>query len=227
MEGQRLTLDGDYGGAAAAYSEALKTYPNDEEIMLELALALALGSEAAGLERAASLCERILSGSPGAQVQYTARAALCYIYLKTGKKEEAVRAAQILPHMRVCRDTVLDEINGDPGEDEINASLSRITFRENSAYDVLVIDFSIEMLPMVKEYDLLGKIGEVRSSAGNGKSGRSMLPSVRVRDNIELPPGYVRVRYYADYLLDRAYPDPSEAAGAVIEVLRGIAGLAP
>jgi len=222
MKGQKLIFDGDNEGAAAIYADALKTYPNDETIMLELAMVLALDGDRAKADQAMSLCERILSGNPAEYVQYTARAALCYIYLKTGEKEKATKAAQKLPHARVSRETVLGDIEKNPSADEVNALISSITFRENAAYDILVIDFGLDMVPMVGEHDLLAKIGEVRSKAGQGKSGRHKLPMVRVRDNPDLPPNHVRVRYYADYLLDKAFPGPGEAVSGIIQALQQI-----
>ena len=48
------------------------------------------------------------------------------------------------------------------------------------------------------------------------------LPHIRVRDNDNLPPGRVRVSYYADLLLDRDFTDPSDAVKEVISTLRKI-----
>ena len=223
MNGQKRLFDGDNNGAAAAYSDALKTYPNDENIMLELALVLALDSDPVKIGQAMSLCERILSSNPSERVQYTTRAALCYIYLKRNDKEKAVDAAQILPHVRVSRETILDEIDKNPDTDEINALISRITFRDNAAYDILVIDFGLDMLPVIKEHDLLERISEVRNKAGKEKTGRHKLPMVRVRDNADLPPTQVRVRYYSDYVLDRAFSETEEAAREIIRALQEIA----
>ena len=223
MEGQKRLLTGDDEGAAAVYSEALKTYPDDENIMLELALVLALDSEAANLERAMALCERILAGKSSENVQYTARAALCYILLKTGKPEEAKLAAQKLPHSRICRETVLGLIEKGPDADEINACLSRINFRDDAAYDILVIDFGLDMLPMVEEHALLERISKVRNSAGKGQAGRHALPAVRIRDNPELQPDQVRVRYLTRYVFDKRCSGPGEAADGVIGALQDIA----
>jgi len=41
--------------------------------------------------QAMSLCERILSSNPSERVQYTTRAALCYIYLKIDDKKKSGR----------------------------------------------------------------------------------------------------------------------------------------
>ena len=223
IEGQKRMLSGDDVGAAAVYSEALKTYPDDENIMLELALVLAQDSETANLQRAVVLCERILAGKPSENVQYTTRAALCYLLLKTGRPEEANLTAQKLPHLRVCRETVLELIDKGPDTDEINACLSRINFRDDAATDILVIDFGLDMLPIVKEHDLLDRISKVRKSAGKGQGGRHALPAVRIRDNTDLAPSQVRVRYVTQYLLDKCYSEPREAADEVIGTLQNIA----
>jgi len=223
LEGQKRQLSGDETGAATVYNEALKIYPNDENIMLELALVLALDSDATNLERAAALCRRILAGEPSENIRYTARAALCYILLKTGKPEEAALAAQNLPHSRVCREAVLEMIGKDPGADEIDACLNRIIFRDDAAHDILVIDFGLDMLPMIKDHDLLERISKVRKSAGKGRAGHNALPAVRVRDNADLSPSQVRVRYFSGYVLDKCFTKPREAAEEVIGALRSIA----
>ena len=222
MEGQKRILDGDHEGAISTYTKALKTFPNDGNIMLELALVLALDSQPEKLEQAMSLCERILTGHPAEHVQYVARAAMCYLFLKTGEKDQARNAAQKLPHVRVSRETVLDDIEKELAADGINECLNRIAYHENAAYDILVIDFALEMVPMVTEFNLLEGISETRSKAGKGKAGRHRIPTVRVRDNTDLALGQVRVRHYLEYVLDQCYTDPSEAAKEVLSALQKI-----
>jgi len=223
LEGQRLLQDGNYAGAADVYAKALKVYPNDESIMLELALVYAIDGEREKLVKAELMCERILSGNPSDTVLCTARAVLCYVYMKSGAKEKAVNAAQLLPHEAVCRSTVLMEIEKNPDADEINRCLSGIMFRENAEHDILVIDFGIDMLPMVEEGNLLDKISEVRAKAGKDKKGSYKLPMVRVRDNMELPSNQVRLRYYSEYLLDKQFTDQNTGITEIIKVLRKIA----
>jgi len=203
LEGQKLLRDGNSTGAAGAFSKALKTYPNDESLMLELALVLAIDGESEKLGKAENLCERILSGNPSETVMCTARAVLCYIYLKSGKKEKAVESAQSLPHKAVCRFTVLAEIKKDPNPEDINNCLRGISFRDNAEHDILVIDFGLDMLPMIEEGNLLDKISEVRKKTGKEKSGYYKLPMIRVRDNIELLHDQVRLRYYTEFLIDK------------------------
>ena len=223
LKGQRLLREGDNTGAADVFTEALKLYPNDESIMLELAIVLAISGGAEELKRAENLCERIMQCRPAETILSTAHAVLCYIYLKNGKKEEAVEAAQSLPHEEVCRFTVLSEISKDPNTEKINTLLSCITFRENWEHDILMIDFGLDMIPMVEQGKLLEKIQEVRDKTGVNKAGRHKLPMVRVRDNTELSPCQVRVRYFSDYLLDKEFDGYNEAVVEIIKQLKKIA----
>ena len=222
LEGQRLLRDGDQSGAADVFTKALKMYPNDESIMLELALVFASDGEPGKLNKAESLCERILSGNPSEVVLCTARAVLCYTYLKSGQKEKAINAAQLLPHAAVCRFTVLAEIEKDPSADDINKCLNSIMFRDNAEYDIFVIDFGLDMLPMIKEGYLLEKINETRNKAGKSKTGQSKIPMVRVRDNIELLPNQVRLRYYSEFLVDKQFIDYNDALTEIMGALEGI-----
>ena len=222
LEGQRLLRKGDNTGAADIFTNALKVYPNDWGLMLELVLTLAMQNEPEKLFQAENYCERILSGNASEVVLYTTRAALCFIYLKKGEKAKATEVAQKLPHENVCRFKVLAEIDKDLNEEEINIQLSRIPFRENAEQDILVIDFGLDLVPFVQDGDLLDKIKEVRDKMGKNNLGQYKIPSVRVRDNTDLSPNQVRVRYYADYLLDKEYTDLSIAIKEAIETLNKI-----
>ncbi|MCL2247940.1 MAG: helix-turn-helix domain-containing protein [Oscillospiraceae bacterium] len=221
-DGQRLLRDGDSAGAADAFSQALKVFPNNDGLMLELALVLTIDGGAEKLTKAEFLCERILTGNSSEVISSTARAVLCYVYLKSGDKQKAVNTAQSLPHIVVCRGTVLDEIEAEPSPEHINRLLSLIMRRENPEFDVLVIDFGIDMVPMAQQGALLDKINEVRASAGKDKAGLDRLPPVRVRDNEELAPRQVRVRYYSDFLIDAEFDDYNAAVSEVLDVLRGV-----
>jgi len=137
-------------------------------------------------------------------------------------KEKAVETAQSLPHEAVCRFTVLAEIDKNPSTDEINKCLSHITFRDNAEHDTLVIDFGIDMIPMVEECDLLEKITEARKNAGKDKKGRDKIPPVRVRDNTELAPTQVRLRYYSDYLLNKQFTDNTACVDELITILQNL-----
>jgi flagellar biosynthesis component FlhA len=120
---------------------------------------------------------------------------------------------------------VLDVIEKEPGADEINSVLSRIVHRDNAEQDILVIDFGIDMLPIVNEHKLLDEIGKLRDELGDRELGYgSRLPPIRVRDNAELSPSQVRFRYYTDYFLDKEYSDAGQAVSDIMSALRKIAG---
>jgi len=218
-KGQKYLLAGDNKQATDIYLSALKIYPNDENIMMELALVLAHENDEVKLLQAISLCERILSANPTDNVRHTTRAALCYIYLKTGDKERAVNEASSLPHEEVCRQSVLLEIEKNPNADEINICLNRIPFRNNPEHDILVIDFGLDMVSMATQYNLLDKLSDLRNKLGKGKTGRYIIPQVRVRDNTELSSNQVRVRHYADFVLDECYDDAKAAVDEIITAI--------
>jgi len=222
FEGQKRLREGDNDGAASIFEEALKLYPDDENIIMELALVLAHDSEPGKLNRAIELCERLLSNNPSENVQYTARAALCYTYLKTGNKDKAILTAQKLPHSHVCRENIIAEIEKNPDETAINACLGFINFRDNAEHDILVIDFGLGMVADVQENDWPNKIGALRIDMGTDETGRNKLPPVRVRDNEELAPTQVRVRYYTDYLFDKEFKSTDNAIEEVLGVLKRV-----
>jgi len=134
-----------------------------------------------------------------------------------------VESAQSLPHEAVCRFTVLAEIEKDPGIDDINTCLRGISFRDNAEHDIIVIDFGLDLLPMIEEGSLLDKISEVREKAGKDKSGQHKLPMIRVRDNTDLLPDQVRLRHYSDFPIDKQYVDFNDAINEIIKVLTQIA----
>ena len=222
FEGQKRLREGDNAGAASVFEDALKLYPNDEFIMLDLAMVFAIDNDPDNLNRAAQLCQRILSDNPTESVQYTARAALCYIYLKLNSREKAVEAAQKLPHTRVSREYILEKIENNPSIEEINSYLDFIIFRDNAEHDILVIDFGIDAVPFVTEDKWLDRISSLRGEIGKNKAGREKLPAVRVRDNEKLHKNRVRVRYYTDYLLDKEFEDLNLAIEDIIVALQKV-----
>ena len=122
--------NGDYPLAAAVLTEALGTYPNDEGLMSELAMNLALDGDPVNLEQAVSLCERVLAGHQSEKVHHTTRAALSFIYLKIGNMEKAVSVAKNLPHVRESRESILAAFNKEPSIDDMNAYLRFIALGE-------------------------------------------------------------------------------------------------
>ena len=217
--------DGNTKAAIDVYSEALKSLPNDEDIMSDLAMALALEGDSEKLSQAISLCERVLSDHQGDKVHHTTRAALCFIYMKDGDKEKAIEAARRLPHLRESRENILAQLEKEPTVDDINSYLKFIAIGETDEQDVIEIDFGINMVAVCTEHDLLGKIKALREEldAPESNSGFRKLPKIRIRDKVELAPDRLRVRRYADYLIDKEYVNPSDAVDDIIESLREIA----
>ena len=121
---------GEYAEAARLLTEALRVHPRDEGFMSELAMALALGGDEAALERAMALCEEVLSGRQAGKLHHTARAALCFIYMKAGQKEKALALAGKLPHMRESREAILAELGRGPSVGEIDSYLRLIAVGE-------------------------------------------------------------------------------------------------
>jgi transcriptional regulator with XRE-family HTH domain len=222
--GRNHLRNGETGAAAEVYTEALKTYPNDEGIMSELAMALALDGGPEKLSRAAELCERVLANGRDGKAHYSTRAALCFIYLKAGDGEKAKAEAGKLPHIRECRETVLAQFEGKPSTDEIDKYIKFIAIGEQNEQDIIGIDLGIEMIAVCTECDLIKKIEALRIEldAPMNRTGQRKLPVIRIRDDKDLAPRHIRLRHYADYLIDQEFGDPNEAVIKIIAALRKI-----
>ena len=96
--------NGEYDKAEKTYREALLTYPNMPGMILGLAGTLALKGDTA---EAIELIERGLPLSANEKQKATLRAALCFLYLKAGREDKAVRLASELPHTRESREVIL------------------------------------------------------------------------------------------------------------------------
>ena len=128
--GHNHLRSGDLKAAAEVFTAALKTFPSDEGLMLELALMLSLGSDTQELRQASDLCERVLSGNPSEKVRHTTRAAICFIYFKLGEKDKAINAASNLPHVRESREEILAELYAEPDLTKIDSYLRFIVLGE-------------------------------------------------------------------------------------------------
>jgi transcriptional regulator with XRE-family HTH domain len=225
FKGHDHLRDNDFTAAIENYSDALKVYPNDEGIMSDLAMAFALKGGKDNLSQAITLCERVLSNGQSDKVHHTTRAALCYIYYKVGEKDRAVTVARKLPHLRESREVLLDQFKKEPAADDIDTYLKFVAIGELDEQDIIEIDFGIDMVPVCTEYDLVGRIESLRNEndAPMCNEGFRKLPQIRIRDKIDMEPKRLRVRYYADYLIDKEYEDKSEAADEIIKVLRKMA----
>jgi len=123
---------GEPHNAAAILEEALRTFPNDEGLMSELALALSFDSAPEKLRQSVVLCERVLSGKASEKVRHTTRAVLCFIHYKMGDKEKAVATANNLPHVRESREMILAQLEKEMPQPEIDACLKRIALGEQA-----------------------------------------------------------------------------------------------
>ena len=217
-----LLRNGDTEAAILVYTEALKTYPGDEWVMADLAMALALDDDPDKLNQAIDLCERVLSDNQGEKVHHTTRAALCFMYMKIGEKEKALATANKLPHTRESRETVIAQFNNDPTIEEINSYLKFIAIGESDEQDFIEIDFGIEMITVCTEFNLIEKIAALREeyNAPTCETGFKKIPLIRIRDKVNFAPKRVRVRHFADYLLDKEYDDAAAATEDIMETLR-------
>ena len=217
--------NGDINAAVQVYTDALKLFPNDEGIMSDLAISLVLSDDPDNLSKAVDLCERALSDNKADKVHHTTRAALCFIYMKNGEKDKATEIALRLPHVRESRENILAQLEDELSTDDIDKLLRFIGFGEADEQSNLEIDFGIEMVAVCSAHDLLGKLKELRNecNAPQNNDGYKIIPQIQIRDKTLLSPHRVRVRYYADYLLDKEYDDPAEATGEIVSVIRSIA----
>jgi len=224
-KGHEYLKNNDTTAAIEIYSQALKTFPNDEDIMSDFAMTLALDNNPENLSRAITLCERVLSGGHGEKVHHTTRAALCFIYFKVGEKDKAVTTARKLPHLRESREMVLAQFDKDPTPDEIDSYLKFIAIGEADEQDAIEIDFGIDMVAVCTDYNLIEKIESLRKEIRNrfDEDDHSKLPPIRIRDKVDLAPNRIRIRHYADYLLDKEFSSPSTAATEIMKVLRKLA----
>ena len=220
--GHEHLRNGDRISAEKVFADALKIYPADESFMSELALVLALESDSSKLAQAANLCERVLAGSPTEKVRSTTRCAICFIYFKMGEKDKAVTAAKHLPHIRESRENVLAEFNNASAED-IDAYIRFIALGECDADSKIIIDFGINIIPIC--HSIPGKIKALRQELGLNENATDLqkLPHIRIRDNINLPPNRVRIRHYADLILDKDFYDPLDVSDEIIKILKAIA----
>ncbi len=223
-EGHKYIRKGDIKAAIEVYSEALKIFPNDKGFMSNLAMTLALDGDQEKLSQAISLCERVLSDSQGDKVHHTTRAALCFIYLKVGEKEKAIAAAQELPHIRESRESVLAQFEHEPTTDDIDTYLRFIAIGENDEQDIITVDFGVNMIPVCTEFDLRERIVALRKEieALHTNDNYRKLPLIRIRDNCSLSPNQVRVRHYADYLLDKEFINYNDAGSGIMDILQNI-----
>jgi len=118
----------DWKGAVRVYEDALRTWPGDDGILTDLAMALAL--EGTDLPGAAEILKQILNKNANVKLQHTARAALCYVHQKMGEKEQALAAARQLPHLRESREAVQENLRRECSGQELDALIYELSVGE-------------------------------------------------------------------------------------------------
>lgn len=115
---------GDLDAAAAILREGLKTYPNNDALMLELSNYLIhyrlredVSQDAA--REAIAVYERILKYSVNAVTRNNAQSSLPYAYFLAGEREKAVLEVNKLPSARESREFTLSLVTR--GEEQIKA----------------------------------------------------------------------------------------------------------
>jgi len=119
--------NGDYSSAERVYRDALKIYPNNAGMLLGLAGVLALSDKA---DEAVMLMERGLPLCESEKQKATIRAALCFLYLKCGRKDKAELLAAALPHTRESREVIQPLISRGLDDSEIDRNVRIILLGE-------------------------------------------------------------------------------------------------
>ena len=114
---------GDYNSAEQTYRDALLIYPNKPGMILGLASTLALKGNT---NEAIELMERGLPLSSNEKQKATMRAALCFLYLKSGREDSANRLASELPHRRESREVIQPLIQQGLSDMEIDENIKTI-----------------------------------------------------------------------------------------------------
>lgn len=122
--------NGDYPSAERVYRDALLTYPNEPGMMLGLAGALALQGKS---EEAVERMEKALPCSTNEKQKSTARAVLCFLYLKCGRMEKANALAASLPHIRESREIIQPLLSKGMENDEMDRQIKTILLGEDQS----------------------------------------------------------------------------------------------
>lgn len=95
--------------------DGLRQYPDNLDIIYHLMYLSSFQNDCTGdrkyLEEAIKWGERILSKSTNDQHRHGAMQILCFSYKDVGRKEEAVKMAESMPHMVCCRESLLCRIH--------------------------------------------------------------------------------------------------------------------
>jgi flagellar biosynthesis component FlhA len=147
--------------------------------------------------------------------------------MKAGERDKAITTARKLPHTRESREVILAQLEKEHSVDDIDTFLKFIAIGEIDEQDVSEISFGENIVPIFTqaEDNVLTRIKALRDEieAPETNAGYRKLPPIRIKDNIDLAPDRLRLRHYADYLLDKVYANPAEAGDDILETLRKMA----
>ncbi|MCL2169514.1 MAG: helix-turn-helix domain-containing protein [Defluviitaleaceae bacterium] len=211
-KGQNALWHGNAQEAIAVYEEALRIYPNNADFMVALALTLALDTNSDRVSDAIRLCERVLAESSNNRAAHTSRAALCFIHLKLGQREKAAQLAENLPSIHESREYILAKSEKNLCKKELDEELKYLALGDFG--DPVLISLSSDMAKKCVDHGLLELLKKTREKYGE------KLPPMRLRDNIMLGEGQVRVRHYSEFLLDEKFTEPAKACNAIIATLQ-------
>lgn len=96
--------------AVKVLRNALKTFPSDDGLETELALALSKTGERKDRMEAITLSEKVLDRCTNEKLRSTARANLCFLYKAAGLPEKAAALGKTLPHIWECRELLLPDL---------------------------------------------------------------------------------------------------------------------
>ena len=152
--------------------EVLTKYPRNYQWMLNLSYPLIqyndtdehnkYSSEHGFIEEAISLCERILEDCTIDSIRHSAIQILCYSYRNVGKEDLALKLANEMPDMYLCREHLLSHIY--KGEKQIEQCQNVLLSMIDSSSGIIGMLVSNEL--MGKELTLLQKI-ELIETANN------------------------------------------------------------
>ena len=136
--------------------EVLTKYPRNYQWMLNLSYPLIqyndteehrmYSSEHGFVEEAIGICERILEDCTIDSIRHSAIQILCYSYNSVGKEEQALKLANEMPNMCLCREQLLSHIYS--GEKQIEQCQNVL---------LSMIDSSSRLIGMLASNGLMGK----------------------------------------------------------------------
>lgn len=127
--------------------KVLDLYPRNYQWMLNLAYGLvSYGStseqqkyrkEHKFVEEAISLCERILEDCTVDSIRHSAIQILCYEYPKINKKEVAIKLAENMPNMLICKEMLLSHIHS--GTERLKQEQNNLRFMLHFCCSILYL----------------------------------------------------------------------------------------